>query len=215
MKSKVGHYVVKVAGHYFKYKKEYAKQLLQQWPESFYTFSKMLLTRSLCSLTRCQESVPRWQPGCLHCVLWPTCTSRGHQWSGRLQSAPRWSLQTLPEFLTSTPAHRQTDHRAPLDRHQVAATQRETCTGYWPKVEPLSFDCFTTNSSWSTAVITWQQIILTLSCTHYVYLSPKNSNFILFFGTPGLSDSVPLPLESDCLRATLCLKSGKTPRKIW
>lgn len=55
-------------------------------------------------LTQCRVSVPRWRPGCFHCVLWPSCTSRGHQLSCRLQSAPRWSPQNLPESLTSTTA---------------------------------------------------------------------------------------------------------------
>lgn len=77
-------------------------------------------------LTQCQESVPRWWPGCFHYVLWPSCISRGHQSSDRLQSALRWNLQTLPEFShirirDCSLIH----HRDPLCGHQVAATQEK------------------------------------------------------------------------------------------
>lgn len=127
----------------------------------------ILRIRSLSLLTQCQESVPRWPPGCFHSGLWPTCTSRGHQWSDRLQSAHQWSLQTLPEFLKIKYCSL-TDHKAALQCHQVAVIQRESCTRRWPRVEPFSFDCLTTNNSSCIRVIICLHMILN-QCEKVVY----------------------------------------------
>lgn len=96
------------------------------------------------SLTQCQESGPRWRPGCLCSVLSPICTRREHQWSNRLQSAPPWNHQNLPEGdkALTTPNNNkcsQTGLNTAVRCHQGAASLWENRSIPWPEAELESF----------------------------------------------------------------------------
>lgn len=96
------------------------------------------------SLTQCQESGPRWRPGCPCSVLSPTCTRREHQWSNRLQLAPPWNHQNLPEGdrALTTPNNNkrsQTGLSTAVRCHQGAASLWENRSIPWPEAELESF----------------------------------------------------------------------------